>query len=136
MLVVHTGLFLFSGFKLSLENGNAETPSSGLVVVTFNGVRGVVCDSYLSDKDARVICRQLGYSDGKSSRLFGKGTGSAWIKSPRCYGKETTLWSCPNGGFNSTSSSCTSHSNDAGVICSGLGMLVVSYFCTLIAYCK
>ncbi|XP_041368790.1 deleted in malignant brain tumors 1 protein-like [Gigantopelta aegis] len=117
------GVFCYgssTGFQLSLENGNEQTPSSGRVVATFNGKKGVVCDSYFSDNDARVVCRQLGFSDGKSKSTFGKGTGNAWIKSPRCYGKETTLWSCPNSGFNSTSSICTSHANDAGVMCSGL----------------
>ena len=53
---------------IRLVGGNSSA-LEGRVEIYLNGVWGTVCDSYWSQVDAIVVCRQLGYSD--SGRLDG-----------------------------------------------------------------
>ncbi|XP_078332363.1 uncharacterized protein LOC144625439 isoform X3 [Crassostrea virginica] len=93
---------------------DGDTPSMGRVEVVTNGVWSSVCGEWWDDKDATVVCRQLGMENhGISSQNaeFGKGDGPMYVKRVDCQGTESDLFNC-----RITQSSC-SHTNVAGVIC-------------------
>lgn len=105
------------GFQVRLVKGS--TPSEGLVQVSYGGEWGTICDSYWEDKDARVVCRQLGYLDGvaQPNSFYGAGDGPSWLYYVRCDGDEKSIWSCTNSGFNVSHPSCRNHKYDASVYC-------------------
>ncbi len=78
-----------------------------------------MCDDGWGNSDARVACRQLGFSDLGAvalNRLQGvvPGTGRTWLDSVQCRGNETQLIACranPLGNEN------CDHTEDAGVRC-------------------
>ena len=45
--------------EVRLQNGTQ--PSNGRVEVCQNGIWGSVCNDMWDDRDASVVCRQLGY---------------------------------------------------------------------------
>ena len=84
----------------------------------YNGAWGTVCDNAWDSLDAKVVCRQLGFSDvGAMATVnahFGPGSGSILIDNAHCTGTETSLdecWLFMGRQF------CETHSRDAGVIC-------------------
>ncbi|XP_052276945.1 deleted in malignant brain tumors 1 protein-like isoform X3 [Dreissena polymorpha] len=105
------------GFQVRLVNGSA--PSNGRVEVSYGGTWGTICDSYWSDSDARVVCRQLGFLDGvaQANSYYGAGMGPSWLYYVRCDGDEKSIWSCTNSGFNVSHTSCRNHKHDASVYC-------------------
>jgi hypothetical protein len=90
--------------------------TSGRLEVQVNGQWGTVCDDSFGDVEARVACRQLGYSDGayRPSNVTPDGTGTVWLDDLACTGSEANLSQCPSSGFGV--SNC-SHSEDVGIRC-------------------
>lgn len=79
---------------------------------------GTVCDDYFDDKDATVICRQLGFAEGyaKKRANFGRGDGPIWMDNLGCHGNESKITECKHNGFNVEN---CNHAEDASVICNG-----------------
>ena len=99
-----------------------STKYEGRVEVNFHGRRGTVCDDYWDYRDARVVCRMLGYSDGTAllgpgvtgGHSFGEGTGEVLLDEVQCSGREQSLFDC---GHNGLGDADCNHDEDAGVIC-------------------
>ncbi len=80
---------------------------------------GTVCDDSWNEPDARVVCRQLGYSADRARGFtsgFAKGTGGMriWLDDVDCAGNETRLIDCPAGPLGRHN---CAHTEDAGVSC-------------------
>ncbi|XP_072176107.1 scavenger receptor cysteine-rich domain-containing protein DMBT1-like [Diadema setosum] len=91
--------------------------NEGRVEVYYGGAWGTVCDNGWDDLDARVVCRQLGYSVMNSKALaggtYGGGSGLILLNNVHCQGSESNVAHCHRGWYNH---GC-SHSKDAGVRC-------------------
>ncbi|XP_032443366.1 immunoglobulin superfamily member 1-like [Xiphophorus hellerii] len=90
---------------------------SGRVEIYNRGSWGTVCNDNWDINDARVVCRQLGCGTAVSVHQFAEGTGQIWLDEVACKGNETYLSDCSHSGFGVHN---CNHSQDAGVICSGL----------------
>ena len=85
----------------------------------FNGTWGTVCDDGWSMDDARVVCKELGYSGAiKFTREghFGRGSGPIWMDEVQCTGLEYELSGCKSNGLGTHD--CRP-GEEAGVVCSG-----------------
>ncbi|XP_038072278.1 uncharacterized protein LOC119740886 isoform X2 [Patiria miniata] len=97
---------------------DGESSNEGRVEVFVTGSWGTVCDDSWGLNDARVICRQLGYSSALqsfASAYFGGNYGlSILLDNVACTGNEETVLDCRHNGFGNHN--CR-HSEDAGVRC-------------------
>ncbi|XP_031660691.1 neurotrypsin-like [Oncorhynchus kisutch] len=90
---------------------------SGRVEVYLNGQWGAVCDSHWTDRDASVICRQLGLGEigtALQHSRFGSGSGLFHYERLGCRGDESSISQCRSRTF--VTGDC-SHGNEAGVVC-------------------
>ncbi len=95
--------------------------NSGRVEVYYNGRWGTVCDDSWDIRDARVVCRQLGFPDAVAAyqgSYLRAGTGQIWLDDVGCRGYESSLFSCRHAGIGSHN---CDHSEDAGVRCGNTG---------------
>ncbi|KAK7091735.1 adhesion G-protein coupled receptor G2-like [Littorina saxatilis] len=77
---------------------------------------GTVCDDGWDDRDATVVCRQLGLGttgQAKNKAFYGPGSGDIHMDNVKCRGTESNLGHC------TWSSNICFHSEDAGVLCTG-----------------
>eukprot|EP00731_Ephydatia_muelleri_P036913 Em0353g2a len=92
--------------------------SLGRVEICVNNQWGTVCDSGWDNSEARVVCRQLGFSNSLAVSVlggrFGAGSGRIYLTGLLCTGNESALLDCPRAV--SGVQGC-GHSQDAGVAC-------------------
>ena len=106
-----------TALPIRLVDGAKSTAfHSGRVEVFINGYWGTVCDDSWSSSDARVVCRQLGYTRGIAygRAIYGEGTGQIWLDDVACRGYESSLLNCPHRG---TGQHNCGHGEDASVAC-------------------
>ncbi|CAC5371202.1 PRSS12 [Mytilus coruscus] len=97
------------------RTGVVRLSNSKRLEIYYNGEWGTVCDDSFDEKEAMVVCRQLGYSNGTSlGALVKDGTGSILLDDLNCTGRESKLMYCPSSGWKKHD--CT-HSEDVGVLC-------------------
>ena len=86
---------------------------SGRIEIYKNGEWGTVCDDNFGSNDARVACRQLGFSsDNAGYSTVGGGSGPTLGDDMACTGTESRLQQCSQ----SSSEDCD-HDEDVGVRC-------------------
>nr|XP_054765110.1 LOW QUALITY PROTEIN: deleted in malignant brain tumors 1 protein-like [Lytechinus pictus] len=116
------GAICYSGanpnpFEVRLVGGSND--ADGRVEVMHNGSWGTICDDLWDLRDARVVCRMLGFDgalEAPRSARFGQGTGPVLLTFVNCEGTEDNLADCAHQGIGRYSYSC-SHSRDAGAVC-------------------
>ena len=85
--------------------------------VLYNGSWGTICDNGWDLRDARVVCRMLGFKgalDATTSARFGQGSGDILLDLVGCDGTEGNLAECANLGLGV---SYCGHAEDGGAIC-------------------
>jgi hypothetical protein len=89
------------------------------VEVFYKGQWGTICDDSWDLNDAKVACRQLGYLNAVRAfqgGLVPDGSGRIWLDQVACNGNEQSLSRCSHNPWGNHD---CSHSEDAGVECSG-----------------
>ncbi|XP_019616108.1 PREDICTED: deleted in malignant brain tumors 1 protein-like [Branchiostoma belcheri] len=117
MLVLRDGIAENDDFQVRLRGGDGY--SYGRVEVYYNGQWGTVCDDNFGSQEARVVCRELGFSEYYTyhhSAYYGQGSGPTWMDDLGCSGYESSLQYCPHRGWGSHN---CGHEDDASVSCYG-----------------
>ncbi|XP_060086246.1 deleted in malignant brain tumors 1 protein-like [Ylistrum balloti] len=101
--------------KIRLVNG--ANNEEGRVEVFHNNRWGTVCDDEFDDREAKVICRMLGFNGtalALGDAFFGEGSGTIQMDELACSGRENNIGLCRFDGFGNND---CDHSEDAGVVC-------------------
>lgn len=103
---------------------NGFNKYSGRVEVYYNGTWGTVCDDRWDIREAKVVCRMLGFTDAMSAlhyAFFGWGAGRIWLDEIRCTGTETSILHCSKSQWGQHN---CGHHEDASVVCKPIVRLV------------
>ena len=111
--------YFFAGKPVSLRlQGRLSENGTGRVEVLYYGQWGTVCDYGWDMREARVVCRQLGYPDAvRTLRSYHVSSGSSriWLSYVDCTGREQNITSCSHGPLGDNE---CSGNQVAGVECS------------------
>ena len=98
--------------------GGSNYRSGRVEIFIINNTWGTVCNDNWDDRDARVVCRQLGFGDsGTAVQAFSLNTSSSipiWLDEVNCNGSESKLIDCGHKIHHNCD-----HTKDAGVACGG-----------------
>ena len=96
---------------------NGSNELEGRVEVMYDGTWGTVCDYGWDLRDARVVCRMLGFDGALAapgSAAFGQGSGDILLDDVSCESTHDNLPDCYHRGVGV--SNC-GHEKDSGAIC-------------------
>ena len=95
------GTLRLQGGSIYRVEGRQETFHNGRLEVFYNGQWGGVCRRSFSARDAKVACRQLGYTGGRdiSTRFPAPSGMPIWLDYVECTGSESRLDRCPHAGW-------------------------------------
>uniref|UniRef100_H1A5F7 SRCR domain-containing protein n=1 Tax=Taeniopygia guttata TaxID=59729 RepID=H1A5F7_TAEGU len=106
------GFVSLEDLQLRLNDGPNRC---GRVEISHSGGRGTVCDNGWDQRDAQVVCRQLGCGaavSATSGASFGQGSGSIYLDYVSCAGWESSIFQCSHRGWGVHK---CGHSEDADV---------------------
>ena len=102
---------------LRLMRGDVGSSSpAGLLEIYINGEWGTICNDGFGDEEARVVCKQLGYTGGERAPqgTYGEGRGPIWLDDIDCSSDAETLSDCTHNGIGEHN---CGHDEDVGVEC-------------------
>ena len=104
--------------SLRLVGGTNYRTGRVEVFIKPNNTWGTVCDDHWDDRDAQVVCRQLGLGVyGTATSQFSPSASPSvpiWLDDVNCNGLENNLMECQHNGIGNHD---CDHHEDAGVIC-------------------
>ena len=116
--------FLYSDTAIRLNGGVNKL--EGRVEVLYQGIWGTICDDGWDDIDTTVVCTELGFLNGTTTRQdqFGSSSGHIWLSQVHCLGNESKLSHCTHSGAGIVGN--CSHSQDVAVRCNAHGNYTVT----------
>uniref|UniRef100_A0A672KKR2 Si:dkey-21h14.10 n=1 Tax=Sinocyclocheilus grahami TaxID=75366 RepID=A0A672KKR2_SINGR len=119
----HAGLTCAGNVRL-VDGSNS---CAGRVEVYYNGEWGTVCDDYWDLTNTAVVCRELSCgvtSNTMRAAHFGPGSGKIWMDNVICSGSESSIFDCSKTKMGDHN---CEHSEDVGIICSGLDLVLLPH---------
>ena len=108
----------FSEVKIRLVNSTTSKNNTGRIEIYHSSFGwGTVCSWGWYGINSEVVCRQLGFTGEKATRLnayFGEGSGPVLLHVYKCTGSESYIWDCSHLGWNIH---YCGHYEDVGVEC-------------------
>ena len=119
LLFYHEFTYFLCYIVVSVRLSDGHNSRSGRIEMYINGKWGTVCDDGWTTGSSNVMCRQLGLGNTGTFNHYGAGLSynPIYLENVRCNGYEANILACPHGQL--SVHNC-GHSEDVGVICSGL----------------
>ena len=92
--------------------------------IYFDSEWGTVCNHNWGQRNADVVCRQIGFPDAiQAEAFYGQGSGRIWLDNVSCNGSEVQLSDCSHNGWDIVD---CHHNDDIGIICGGILNYLIS----------
>ncbi|XP_071785959.1 scavenger receptor cysteine-rich domain-containing protein DMBT1-like [Asterias amurensis] len=119
--VVCYGSMIDSELDIVIRLNNGSKVSNGRVEVYHHSIWGSVCGAGLTQNEAQVACRQLGYKEGQvvqETGYYGSGTGDISMWAFSCVGTELLVQDCATIEWYDASKHVCDEKKTAGIVCS------------------